>query len=264
MIKHFKLRTYPFLKNIPANKLDLTKSQQAAVTSMERILQTKEIGLLIGEAGTGKSIVLETFSKKLPKGHFKVMHLSDPQGSARYIWRHLVRQLGIDLPGPDAFRELHRQLILFHKEAGRQPFLLIDEAHHLRPETIEQLRLLTNVTLDNLCPLILLMAGQPELSGYLQNPSYEAFNQRVGIRYRLLPMEEQETYTYIDFHLQIAGAKEPIFTDEAKQHIFGCTRGIPRKVNQLCLAALNQALESDKDKIDAEVVAESTQELSES
>lgn len=264
MLNHFNLTTYPFLKDIPASKLRLTKSQEVAVDLMARILETKEIGLLIGESGTGKSVVLETISKKLSQSQFKIMHLPDPQGSARYIWRHLVRQLGIERPGPDAFRELHRQLILFHKEAGRQPLLLLDEAHHMRPETIEQLRLLTNVTLDNLCPLILLVTGQPELSGYLQNPSYEAFNQRVGVRYRLLPMEQQETYNYIDFHLQLAGAKEPIFTEEAKQHIFGCTRGIPRRVNQLCLAAIKQASQTSKDKICAEIIAEATQELSES
>ncbi len=67
------------------------------------------------------------------------------------------------------------------------------------------------------------MAGQPELSGYLQNPSYEAFNQRVGVRYRLLPMEEQETYKYIDFHLKVAGAKEPLKNGYGNIiHIFIC------------------------------------------
>lgn len=261
MIEHFHLEAYPFMKTIPATKLILSRSQTAGLQAMEKVLVTTEIGLLIGESGTGKSLILEMIAKKMSQNRFKLLHLADPQGSARYIWRHLVRQLRIDRPGPDAFRELHRQLVLFHKEAGRQPVLLIDEAHHLRPETIEQLRLLTNVTLDNLCPLILIMAGQPELTAQLQNPAYEAFNQRVGSRFRLLAMEEKETHQYIDYHLQLAGAKEPIFTDEAKQHIFNSTRGIPRRVNQLCLAALNYAYQQGINEIKPNVLNQVMEEL---
>jgi general secretion pathway protein A len=261
VISYFRLQGYPFMKNIPVTKLRLSGSQMEGLMMMERVLVSKEIGLLIGESGTGKSLILESLAKKLPQNVYRILHLPDPQGSARYIWRHLVRQLGIDRPGPDAFRELHRQLILFHQEAGRQPVLLIDEAHHLRPETIEQLRLLTNTTLDNLCPLILIMAGQPELSGHLQNPSYEAFNQRVGSRYRLLPMSEQETHAYIDHHLQLVGAQETIFTDEAKQAVFNCTRGIPRRVNQLCLAAMNCACLRGLTTIGPDLVNQGIEEL---
>ncbi len=107
------------------------------------------------------------------------------------------------------------------------------------------------------------MTGQLELSGHLQNPSYEAFNQRVGSRYRLLPMDEQETHQYIDHHLQLVGAKEPIFTDEAKQIIFNCTRGIPRQVNQLSLAAMNCAYLQNLHTINSERVNQAIEELTE-
>lgn len=254
MIEHFGLKRYPFEKEIPAEEVILSNSQAMAKKQLLLVLHTKEIGFLIGEAGTGKSIVLESVAKSISQNKYKLLFLSDPQGSARYVWRYLVRQLGIETPGPDAFREFHRQLLLFQQEAARQPILLIDEAQQLRPETIDQLRLLTNPTLDNICPLVLIMTGQVELSGRLNNPSYEAFNQRVGVRYRLMPMEEDEAHKYIDFHLKRAGAVEEIFTSEAKQLIFDYTRGIPRKMNRLCLNTMIYAEQYGIEQIEVATV----------
>lgn len=260
MLQHFNLTSYPFRKDIPIENLTLSRSQKDAAEALQQVIRTKEIGILVGEPGMGKPLTLAYLSKKLPRGNFKLISLPNPQGSARYIWRHLVRQLGIDTPGPDAFRGLLKQLIFFAEEIGRQPLLLVDEAHQLRPETIEELRLLTNITLDNTCPCILIMAGQPELLSRLHNPAFEAFNQRVGVRFRLMPMGEEETYQYIDSHLRLAGATRQIFDDEAKQLIFSFTKGIPRKVNRSCLDALNYAYQRGLHQIDADTIKEATEE----
>ena len=260
MLQHFNLQTYPFRKDIPVENLSLSRSQKQATEVLQEVLCTKEIGILIGEPGTGKSVTLEHLAKKLPRGNYKLISLSDPQGPPRYIWRYLARQLGIDAPGPDAFRGLLRQLLFFKEETGRQPLLLIDEAHQLRPETIEELRLLTNVTLDNICPCISILAGQPELITRLNNPVYEAFNQRVGVRFRLMPLGEEETCNYIDSHLRFAGAIHQVFDDGAKQLIFTFTRGIPRRINRSCLNALTYAYQHELTQINADTVKQATEE----
>lgn len=261
MIDFFGLKSLPFLKTIHTEQLMLVNSQEKALHSLLQVLNSKEIGLLTGEVGTGKSKVLEKFMKIIPNSQYKLLYLAEPQGSPRNIWRHLLGQFGIFQSGWDGFRLLHKQLQIFQKEARREPILIVDEAHELRMETIKELRFLTNVTPEGLCPLILILCGQPELTEKLKNPCYEGFNQRVGSRYRLLPLEEEECLTYIEHHLQMAGAKDPIFDVGAKQLIFSYTRGIPRRVNQACLNAMHQAYEKKEKTIKQDLVNMALEEM---
>ncbi len=261
MLEFFGLERLPFLKTIQTEQLMTIHSQQKALDSLLQVLRSKDIGLLIGEVGIGKSKVLEKFMNTLASTHYKLLYLAEPQGSPRNIWRYLLEQLGIYQSGWDSFRMLHKQLHLFQKEAARQPILIIDEAHELRMESIKELRLLTNVTPEGLCPLILILSGQPELIETLKNPCYEGFLQRVGSSYRLLPLQEEECMIYIDHNLELAGAREPVFTHDAKQLIFSYTRGIPRRVNQICLHVMYDAYEQQEKTIDKDLIDSAVEEM---
>ncbi len=263
MLEFFGLESYPFLKTITTQQLMIVNSQKQALAAMQKVLISKEIGILIGDVGTGKTKVLEKLIMLLPNTNYKLLYLAEPHGPPRSIWQYLLEQLGIYQSGWYGFRLLHKHLLSFQKEARRQPVLIVDEAHELRMETIKELRFLTNVTPDGFCPLILFLCGQPELMEKLKNPCYEAFNQRVGSRYRLLPLEEDECSAYIDYHLQLVGAKELFFDDKAKQLIFSYTRGIPRRVNQTCLSVMHQAYERKVKKINDDLVNTTVEELME-
>lgn len=261
MLDHFGIHSYPFLQIIPAEKLMVVHSQERTIAALERALNRKEIGMVIGEVGVGKTKVVERLIERIPHSKYKLLFLAEPQEATRSIWKYLLGQMGIQQSGFHGFRLLHQTLLLFQKESSRQPVLIVDEAHELRMQTISELRFLCNATPEGLCPILLILIGQPLLGELLKNPKHEAFNQRIGCRHRLLPLGEEECFNYIDYHMHLVGTSQSIFDKCSKQFIFSYTRGIPRRVNQVCLSAMEMAFEKKRSVIDEELVKLTVEEL---
>ena len=116
--------------------------------------------------------------------------------------------------------------------------LLVDEAHLLSPAQLEELRLLTNAEMDSQSPFAGILLGQPTLRKRLRMGSFAALDQRIALRYELPGMTEQESAEYVCHHLQLAGRKDNLFSDDALELLHRSARGIPRQLNNLA----NQAL----------------------
>jgi type II secretory pathway predicted ATPase ExeA len=123
-------------------------------------------------------------------------------------------------------------------ERGRTPVLVIDEAHLLRYEQLETIRMLTNHNLDADSPLACLLVGQPTLRRTMKLAVLAALEQRVALRYAMPPMTSQETSSYITHHLKLAGRADALFSDDATSLIHTTARGYPRAVNNLALQSL--------------------------
>jgi type II secretory pathway predicted ATPase ExeA len=123
-------------------------------------------------------------------------------------------------------------------ERGKTPVLVIDEAHLLRYEQLETIRMLTNHNLDADSPLAALLVGQPTLRRTMKLAVLAALEQRVALRYAMPPMTSQETTSYITHHLKLAGRADALFSDDAVALIHTTARGYPRAVNNLALQAL--------------------------
>lgn len=121
---------------------------------------------------------------------------------------------------------------------GRQCVVLIDEAQHLRPQVLEQLRLLTNLETHDRKLLRVILIGQPELQDLLRRQELRQLAQRITARYHILPLTEQDTQRYIAYRLQVAGANRPLFTAAAGRKAHQLTCGIPRLLNLYCDRAL--------------------------
>jgi type II secretory pathway predicted ATPase ExeA len=123
-------------------------------------------------------------------------------------------------------------------ERGRTTVLVLDEAHLLRYEQLETIRLLTNHSMDADSPLSCLLVGQPTLRRTMKLAVLAALEQRVALRYTMPPMTEPETTSYISHHVKLAGRSDTLFTDDAAALIHATARGYPRAVNNLAIAAL--------------------------
>jgi type II secretory pathway predicted ATPase ExeA len=135
-------------------------------------------------------------------------------------------------------------------ERGRTPVLIIDEAHLLDHDQLESVRMLTNHDMDSRSPFACLLIGQPTLRRMIKLGVLAALDQRIAVRYQMNGMTPDETATYIGHHLQLAGRTGPLFSDDAIALIHDTSRGKPRTVNNLALAALIATYAGSKNLVD--------------
>ena len=121
---------------------------------------------------------------------------------------------------------------------GRFTLLIVDEAHLLPPQLFDQLRFLLNDEMDSASLLTLVLLGQPDLAHKLRFAPYEALHQRIAVRYHLRPFDLEETAGYVKHHLRVAGCQNQIFSDSFVSGVYDHTKGVARKINNVCRSAL--------------------------
>jgi len=200
----------------------------------------KGIMAIIGEAGTGKTIVCRTLLELLPP-KFKIALLLDPNLSEDQLLRAVVEDLGIPCNNFDR-PTLMSALEGFLLKAGQQgqcAVVILDEAQHLSSALLEQVRILSNFETPTRKLLQVVLVGQKELEEKLLRPDLRQVNQRIGVRCRLAPLSRSETISYIEHRLRLAGMKgKAPLTRSALQRIWGYSGGIPRLINLACDHAL--------------------------
>ncbi len=135
-------------------------------------------------------------------------------------------------------------------ERGRSVVLILDEAHLLGADQLEELRLLTNADMDSHSPFACLLVGQPTLRRRIKLGTFAALDQRIALRYAMGGMDAAETKTYLIHHLKLAGRSDTLFSDDAADLIHQVSRGLPRAVNNLAVQSLVAAFATNKTIVD--------------
>lgn len=140
--------------------------------------------------------------------------------------------------------------------------LVVDEAHLLSPEQLEEIRLLTNQEMDSKSPFAGILVGQPTLSRQLRMGVFAALDQRIATRYEISPMDLGESSAYLRHHLNLVGRSDPLFADNAVARLQRLSRGVPRALNNAAVAALIAAASEGKALVDDECAKKAVAELS--
>jgi type II secretory pathway predicted ATPase ExeA len=154
------------------------------------------------------------------------------------------------------YRQIKTEVSRLCGDARTRPVLVVDEAHHLRPDVLEDLRLLTNYQMDAEPRLCLLLLGQTELRRRLTMAVHEALTQRIVVRYHMAALTREECTGYLAHRLRLATAETPLFDPTAEEAIYQATGGLPRKINLLAhhtlmAAALARAKLATADHVQA-------------
>jgi hypothetical protein len=168
----------------------------------------------------------------------------------------VLMAFGLDGEGKSK-SQMHHMFVNFLVEQYAQnkyTLLIVDEAQNMKADTLEELRMLSNINADKDQVLQVILAGQPALRETLRRPELMQFAQRIAVDYYLEALNEQETHDYIQHRLQVAGAKQPIFTDDACSAIYQYSGGTPRLINLLCDTALVYGYAEQRKTIDASLV----------
>ena len=220
---------------------------------------------LTGEVGTGKTTVVRTLLEQLPQ-HADVAVILNPRMTPVEFLLTICEELGIFLSDEnsrslkDLVDELNSRLLATHAK-GRRVVVIVDEAQNLLPETLEQVRLLTNLETATHKLMQIILIGQPELRDLLDRSELRQLAQRITGRYHLAPLSRDDTAAYVRHRLKVAGATRDIFTDRALREVHRVSHGVPRLINIICDRALLGAYTREESEIGVMLVRSAAREV---
>lgn len=255
---YFGMTRTPFAKNVPSDKLYESLAVKEILGRLSYVADRELFAVVTGDSGCGKSTLIRRFADNLPKDQYVLLYLSDSKLTPRWLYSGLLAQLGLEsrFYRGDAKRQLQQQIELIHGLQKKKVICVLDEAHLLERETLEEFRFLLNYQFDSMSPMALILVGQTELwNDKLRMQRYAAIRQRIDM-YCVLPhLDRAETEQYVRSHLNYAGVTDrDLFTDAAVDQIYKVSTGIPRMINRICEKSLMYACQQQKRLIDDRMV----------
>ena len=260
---HYNLKAMPFQITTDPRFLWLgEKHTEALATLKYGIMENKGFLLMIGDVGTGKTALINCLVKMIDVSAI-VAKIPDPGLSSLDFFNFLAAELKINkrFDSKGAFLIHLKKYLLKAHSLRKQVLLVIDEAQRLNHELLEQIRLLSNIELDNRKLINIFFVGQTEFSQMLLEERNRAVRQRITVSYHIEPLTETEVREYIKHRLKIAGTNKEIFSKDAVREIFLFSAGYPRLINIICDHALLTGYVSGLKSIDKKVIQECEKEL---
>lgn len=252
----FEMTNTPFARNLPPSDLFMTAQMQDVLGRLTYAADHQLFAVLTAGSGCGKSTVLRVFAESLPHDEYVVIYLSDSKLTPRWFYKGILDQLGIEsrFYRGDAKRQLQKEVEVLRMVQRKKVVVILDEAHLLEKETIEEFRFLLNYRFDSMSPVGLILVGQNELLDKLKLQRYAAVRQRIDLFCTLSPLDRSGTERYIQAHLKYAGGRNDIFTDRAFDSIYSSSCGILRIINRLCEKSLMYSAQQQKRLIDEHAI----------
>jgi len=257
--KFYGFREKPFEITPDPKYLYLSESHKEALAHLTyAVRERKGFTVVTGEVGTGKTILVQTLLSKLD-GNTKTAYLFNPiMGSTDFL-HYICQDLGLKSQKKskgEYLSQLHNFLVACYSR-NENVVLIVDEAHKLDPTLLEEVRLLTNLETSKSKLLQVILMGQPELDGILEDSQFRQLKQRVSLRYHLQPLNKEDMEKYIKKRLRIAGTLDlNMFTQKALNKIYTYSKGIPRVINIICDNALLMGYATDQKVIGSKIIHE--------
>lgn len=243
--EHFKLRETPFsLTPDPDYFYNYTGHQQALNVLLVALQSGEGLIKISGEVGTGKTLLCRKLLAAV-SSDFQTAYLPNPLLTPFELYQALAEELNIAVPAGitmhDLVKRITGQLVALH-QGGKKAVLCIDEAQAMPRESLEALRLLSNLETDKLKLLQIIVFAQPELDKMLESSDLRQLRQRITFSYDLPTLDRDAVTGYVRHRLKVAGHKDGnLFDAAALDAVYRASRGVPRLVNILCHKALMAA-----------------------
>ena len=215
-----------------------------------------------GEIGTGKTTLIRYLLSQIDRD-VTVGLISNTHRSFGELLQWILFAFKLEHRGKDKVEMFQDflEFLLQEYSHNRRTVLIVDEAQNMTPDTLEELRMLSNVNTDKDQVLQLILVGQAGLRETLRRPEMEQFAQRIAVDYHLASLEGEETRAYIRHRIKVAGGSDPLlFDDAACDVVFQYSHGVPRLINLLCDAALVYGFAEQRPRIEARIIEEVAQD----
>ncbi|AGL03702.1 LOW QUALITY PROTEIN: type II secretory pathway, component ExeA (predicted ATPase) [Desulfoscipio gibsoniae DSM 7213] len=252
---YFSFNREPFSRELSPKEVFVSKGHRELLARLRHCHQDRLLAVITGQVGSGKSTAIRSVMQSLEASRYRYIYLASSQLSPAEFYKSLLYQVNIrPSRGFSENKRLVAQAMLELHQKGIKPVVVIDEAQELTVQMLSEFRFVLNYQPDSFSPLMVVLAGQPQLAEILRLQVLECIRQRINVHYRLPCLGEDEIAAYILHHLKVAGLDKQIFTDAAVQLIYQFSKGIPRRINNICRYAIVAAVVADSPTIDADAV----------
>ena len=256
----YKLDKHPFHITPDPEFLFLSASHREAISSIiYGIEQRKGFIAITGEVGVGKTTILRSYLKQINPKMFKVIYIFNSAISFNQLLKQILVELGIPVKDEDDSDRVNRLFQFIVKQYNKKQcvIFIIDEAQNMPIDTLERLRLLSNLETAEDKLLQIILVGQPELQRKLEMPELRQLEQRIAVHGRINPLNHDEGVAYILHRLMKSSViYSPVFTQEAMNIIVDEAKGIPRVINILCDNALVTGMGYQRNPVDGAIARE--------
>ena len=263
--KFYNLTAMPFQLTPDSRFFFGSRGHSKAIAHLNYGLAQGEGFIIItGEVGAGKTTLVEWLRSQMDRAAYTVARISTTQVSEGDLFRLAMAGFGLPEEGLAKATLLHRfeEVLREHQQNGRRCLLIVDEAQNLSLAALEELRMLSNITVDGRTSLQTILLGQPQFRRMLASPNLDQLRQRVLTSYHLGPLSKEETRQYIEHRLNAVGwNNDPHWDDDAFTAVFSHTGGVPRRINRLCSRVLLFGVLEETHHITAAIVDQTAIEL---
>ena len=263
--KFYNLTSMPFQLTPDSRFFFGSRNHSKAIAHLNYGLAQGEGFIIItGEVGAGKTTLVEWLRSQMDPAVYTVARISTTQVSEGDLFRLAMGGFGLHDENLTKAALLHRfeDVLRQHAASGRRCLLIVDEVQNLSLAALEELRMLSNITVDGRTSLQTILLGQPQFRRMLASPNLDQLRQRVLTSYHLGPLGQEETRSYVEHRLNAVGwNNDPHWDDDAFTAVFSHTGGIPRRVNRLCSRVLLYGVLEETHHITRAVVDSTAVEL---
>jgi general secretion pathway protein A len=263
-LSHYGLNQMPFQISPDPKFLWLGEKHREALAVLKYgVMNNQGFLLLTGDVGTGKTTLINALVNSLGSDTFFI-NVSDPRLDKLDFFKLVAQSFGLEgtLGSKlDFFMSFKRFL---HKayDSKKKVLLIVDEAQKLSLDSLEEIRLFSNIERQDSKLLNIFFVGQNEFNDILIQPECRALRQRITIVHHIEPLNQKETGEYVKYRLSVAGSQQEIFTARALAKIHSFTKGYPRLINIVCDRAMLTAYSRDRQAIGPKIIRECSKELS--
>jgi MSHA biogenesis protein MshM len=263
-LQHFGLKHDPLGKAVKQSTE--SEQQKKLLQKLNWLLETKGIGLITGDAGTGKTTTLREWVNLLNPMHYKIIYQADNHFRAFDIYSQLADTLGLDKYHRYSrlWRTLKTELLSLHDNKQIIPVWILDEAHHLPNNFLHELPSFLNYSFDTKNIMIIILCGLPSLKATINRSFYSALSSRLVFRFAWQPIDNLEQFTTcLTQAFKNAGKHESILSSSGIQLIHMASKGRLRTAHRIITQSLQRAALENLNHLPDKIIQESLEELQE-
>jgi len=259
----FSISRIPFSKDIPTAELFMHEQFAEMTRRLKFLFESRGIGLFTGDVGCGKSTAVRTATQSLSAQTHKVVYLCRGLDNPGAFYTHIANQLDVipKFRKTDVAAQVIAAIAERYTDQKINTVIIIDEAHLLKPDILDEVRLLHNANFDSTDFLATALIGQPSLRKTIELNRFLPLKQRIAASYHLTPLSRENAYKYFDHQLALVKPATKIFNDGTVETIIGAAKCVPRVINTIALKAMTRAAENKMTIVDHECVMAILDEL---
>ena len=261
---YYGMSSNPFLKETDTKYAYQSEDYNQIINRLNYLKEIKGIGLFTGTPGLGKTFVIRSFIDSLNKDLYKIIYISATKNSVYDFFKMIASSLDIDAGvcyKTELYKKIQSEIIRLVKIERIQPIIIIDDAQNLSREILCEMKVLFDFEMDSKDYTMIALIGYPELKEELQKNIYNSLTQRIIVNYSMTGLSREETKEYLTTRLSLAGVNNEIFTEDALNSLYSCSKSSPRRLNTLVLNSLLLGSQHKSLKIDSSIVMLGKEEM---